>query len=350
MKTEKPALYFLVSLIIVFLVLTALLLSGFAAPIVLGIILSGISYPLYKRLKRKSKERSTGTALVTLLLVILVIVVPLAFISVFLFQQAVELFFVAHSKIILLGNDGGLLQQLSSRYEIDLNLLFEEYVTPSLKSIGLYISSQLGNLFSNALNLVLGFFIMAATIFYFLRDGELIGKAMMRLSPLKSVDELHVYRRFKEVSWAIFYGTFISAGAQGLLAGLGFWIFGLAAPVLWGVIMGFLSLIPLLGPYIIFIPAAIFLFFTKSLALTIGFLIYNIILVSSIDNVIKPLVIGDKVKIHPLLILLSILGGLKFFGIVGIVYGPLIIAILITLTHIYTDNHHATRVPDNTNS
>lgn len=339
METERPALYFLVALIVIFLGLTAVLISGFAAPVILGMILSGASYPFYLKLRRGFGGRPTLASLVTLGIVTLLIIVPLIFVSIFLFKQAIDLFFATHSQILLLDTQGGLLQELSSRYEIDLNLLFEEYVLPSIKSVGLYISSQLGNIFSNAVGLVLGFFVMSVTIFYFLRDGERIGNALMKVSPLKSIDEIHVYQRFKEVGRAIFYGNFISAAAQGFLGGIGFWLFGLTAPVLWGAVMGFLSLIPLLGPYVIFIPAALYLFFAKSLWVTIGFLAYNIILVSTIDNFVKPLVIGDKVRVHPLLVLLSILGGLKVFGVIGIVYGPLIVAILITFIHMYADNH-----------
>jgi predicted PurR-regulated permease PerM len=331
----KDARYFLVTLLLIFLVLTGLLLLGFITPLVLGIVLSGLSFGWFKKIRSALGGKKNLAALLTLLVVITIIILPLTLIAGTLFVQAFDLFTATQEKLTLLQYPQvDAIKAWLGQYGIDFEGTLEQFV-PSLKSLSLYISRQIGNIFSNVVNFLVGFFIMIMTIFYFLRDGEKIGKFLIDISPLGTEHEIHLYKAFRKVGGAIFVGNFVSGIIQGLLGGIGFAIFGIGSPVLWGVIMAFLALIPLLGPYLIFIPATAYLFITGTFPATIAFLLYNIIVVSGVDNLIKPKLIGDKINVHPLLILLSILGGLKFFGIMGIIYGPLIVAILLTLLHIY---------------
>jgi len=201
--------------------------------------------------------------------------------------------------------------------------------------LGLTLSKEVGGIISNAVSLILNFFVMAMTLFYLLRDGEKFSKFLIDLSPLKTREELNLYKTFHDAGKAIFVGNFVAAMVQGLLGGIGFAIFGIPSPVLWGAVMGFLALIPFLGPYIIFLPAGVYLFATGSLTMGIIFLIYNIFIVSTIDNFIKPILIGDKISIHPLLVLLTILGGIEAFGLMGIIYGPLIAAMFLAILKVY---------------
>jgi predicted PurR-regulated permease PerM len=336
-ETRKDARYFLVFLLAVFLGLTILLISGFATPLVLGLVFSGLAYNWYKKLLPKLKNNQNLAALIMLLLIVAVIIIPLVLIGTTLFIEAVDFLTVNQNRLNFSNYPQmAVLETWANQYGLDVESTIKQ-VVPSIKSLSLYISGQIGNIFSNVVNFFLGFFIMMVTIFYFLRDGKRIGRFLVDVSPLKTSNEVHLYKTFRKVGGAIFFGNFISGLIQGALGALGFIIFGIGSPVLWGVVMGFLALIPLLGPYLIFIPAAVFLFITGTVPATIGFLLYNIIIVSGIDNLIKPKLIGDKIKIHPLLVLLSILGGLQVFGIMGIIYGPLIVAILTTVLHIYVE-------------
>jgi len=182
---------------------------------------------------------------------------------------------------------------------------------------------------------------MALSIFYGLRDGDKLKKALIKISPLDENDEIIIFSKLKEVSRAIFYGNLVSAAAQGFLGGLGFFIFGLGSPVLWGTIMAFLALIPVLGPFLIFIPAAIWMWLTGgNIGIIIVFLVYNIVLVSGVDNILRPIFIGNKIKTHSFLVILSVLGGLSLFGLWGIIYGPVILVTFLTLAGLYLKNNN----------
>ena len=334
--TTEQSHYFLIAIILIFVGLISLLLSGFLTPLVLGTILAAISYRWYKKISVKLPEKENLAALLTLLLIVTVVIVPALILIALLAKEAFNVFVLAQAQINLNDNPlTPLLQMISEKFNTNAEVMLRTQILPGLKNFGIYLSNQLSGILSDALQLFVGFFVMLVTIFYLLRDGRALGEFLIKFSPLKTEDELFIFQTFKKVSRAVFYGNFVSALAQGSLGGLGFWIFGLESPVLWGATMAFLALIPLLGPYLIFIPAAAYLLIANKTGLAIGFLLYNIILVSSVDNIIRPKFISEEIKIHPLLVLLSILGALKIFGILGIIYGPLIVAIFFALLDIY---------------
>jgi predicted PurR-regulated permease PerM len=170
-----------------------------------------------------------------------------------------------------------------------------------------------------------------------LRDGKKFGEYLIKLSPMKTDKEIGLFETFRDTGKAVFYGNFISAVVQGILGGIGFAIFGIGSPIFWGAIMVFFSLIPLLGPFVIFIPASIYLFAIGDTTNAIIFLLYNILIVSSVDNIIKPRIISGKVDVHPLIMILAILGGLSAFGIMGIIYGPLIATLFLAVLKVYLE-------------
>ena len=344
--STKEAKHFIAALIIVFFGLFVLIVSGFLAPLVLGMLLAGLIYPLYKELSH-GLGQSLG-ALVSTLLVMLIIILPVLGILSLLVKEAIDLLSTQRDWVSLYQPIIKTLEPISFRINFDIEAFIGDQLVPALNNLGATISSELGNLLSNALRLGLNFFVMLITVFYMLRDGKKFAEFLMDFSPLKSADELSLYGTFRDAGKAVFLGNFVSALVQGILGGIGFALFGLGSPVLWGTIMAFLALIPFRGPYLIFLPAAIYIFSTQSMAMTLGFLFYNILIVSSVDNLIKPKLIGEKIRVHPLLILVSILGGLKAFGLIGIIYGPLIVAIFLALLKVYLahNNHEANIKPN----
>ena len=143
---------------------------------------------------------------------------------------------------------------------------------------------------------------------------------------------------------AVIYGSLIIAIAQGTLGGIGFFIFGLPSPLLWGVIMVFASLLPYIGTSVIWLPASLFLIFNgyasmETALITKGILLmlYGIFIIGTIDNILKPKLIGDKSGLHPVLVLLSVIGGINFLGFIGVIIGPMIIAALVTFINIYEE-------------
>ena len=145
---------------------------------------------------------------------------------------------------------------------------------------------------------------------------------------------------------AILIGNGLGGLIQGTLGGIVFSLFGLKSPFLWGVIMGLLAFLPIIGIGIVFIPAAIYLVLKGRIAAGIFFVIFYLILSGSVEYLLKPKLVGQRVKMHTLIVFLSIIGGLKLFGILGIIYGPLVVTAFLTLTDIYYANYQNLVAPN----
>ena len=199
-------------------------------------------------------------------------------------------------------------------------------------------SSVLLSLPGIILSVVVTFFI---TFYLFLDGPKLVGKCK-NLIPLKSIHKEHMFQKFQDTTYAVIYGSIIVAVIQGTLGGIGFFLFGIQSPVLWGIIMMITALIPFVGTAVIWLPAALIHIGTGTTlgneALIwqgIGLLLYGTFIVASIDNVLKPKLIGERAGVHPILILLGVLGGLVLFGFVGFIIGPLVLAMINALVEIY---------------
>jgi predicted PurR-regulated permease PerM len=330
----KESNLFLSIIFLVALGFVLLLLSGFATPLVLGALLATITHTFYKKLVKNFRGNKTIAALLVLLIIVLIIIIPFFGILTLLVNEAFDLVAQIQNQLASERPFGDVIDNFSGQLSVNVQNFIENNILPNLSQIGSFFTTQGRALLTNATRLGIGFFVLFVTIFYLLRDGDRFGKFLDTFSPLKHSDNKRLYQIFKDTGQAIFFGNFVSAIAQGFVGGLGFFIFGLTSPLFWGTIMAFLALIPLLGPYIIAIPAAIYLFAVGKTGIAIGFLLYNILIVSTVDNIVKPILIGDKIKVHPLFILLAILGGIKIFGLMGIVYGPLIAAVFMSLVHV----------------
>ncbi len=187
-------------------------------------------------------------------------------------------------------------------------------------------------------------FVVLFVMFFLFRDGKILVNKIERIMPLKSKHRKHVFKKLNDMTYAVVYGSIIIAIIQGTLGGIGFLIFGLPSPLLFGVVMIFASLIPYIGSSIIWFPAALILIFngyinleTTPIIKGILLILYGIFIVGTIDNVLKPKIIGDKGGLHPVLVLLGVVGGLSFLGFIGIIVGPIILAMLVTFIKIYEE-------------
>jgi len=183
---------------------------------------------------------------------------------------------------------------------------------------------------------------MIFLIFFMLRDGEPIIKKIKGIIPLKNHHQNKIIKRFGSVTRAVVYGHFITALIQGMVGVLGLYIFGVKSPLVWGIIMLIACMIPFIGAPVVWFPLGVLKLIeglttntTSTTIRGIGLLVYGFFIVASIDNLIKPKIIGDKAKIHPAIILLGVLGGLATFGVIGIVVGPLILSLFLTFAEIY---------------
>ncbi len=338
----KESIHFLVIFLLIFLGLVGLLLVGFLAPVIFGTLIAALSYRLYGKISHVFRNRESLAAAATVTLAVLIVLIPATGILTVLTREAIGLI-SASREISFEESILSAFGDVAEKLEFNLEAFLDSQLAPAIERVSFTISREIGGFLSDAVGVLVNFFVMAITAFYMLRDGKKLGEFLMKLSPLKTVDELTIYRTFRDTGLAVFYGQFAAAITQGFLGGLGFFVFGLSSPVLWGTLMAFLSLIPLLGPYVISFPAAIYLFLSGKTWVAVVFLAYNLIIVSTVDNLIRPEIVSARVKIHPLLVFLSILGGLKIFGLIGIIYGPLIVAIFLALLHVYLAHANGVR-------
>jgi hypothetical protein len=183
------------------------------------------------------------------------------------------------------------------------------------------------------------------TMFYLFRDGDAIRYAAYDVLPLDRSQASDIVTRTREVVAATVYGVLVISGIQGSLGGMVFWALGLPSPLLWGVVMFFLSMIPMAGAFLVWAPAAVYLAFSGAWAKAIFLTAWGVLVVGSIDNFLSPLLVGKRTRLHELLIFFSVLGGLQVFGVLGLVLGPVTVAITLALFEVVRE---ANRPPEDT--
>jgi predicted PurR-regulated permease PerM len=205
-----------------------------------------------------------------------------------------------------------------------------------------WVFSNIDVVFGGASKIALHVFIMFLALFYFLRDGRELRRQIISISPLMDEQDDRVLKKLEIAVYSIFAGSLAVAIIQGILTGIGFYIFGVPSPTLWGATASISALIPGVGTSLVLGPGILYLFLIGSKTQAIGLLVWSIFAVGLIDNFLQPSLVNRGVKIHPFLILVSVLGGLSFFGIVGFVLGPIILAFLFALLEIYKSGQKPT--------
>lgn len=199
------------------------------------------------------------------------------------------------------------------------------------------VASRLSSFVGGSIWVVAQLLITFFTLFYFYRDRRAIMKGLKSFVPLSRPETDRLFSRVRDVIYATFYGTFIVSIVQGILGGLMFWWLGLPGPLVWGIVMTLLSLIPVLGAPVVWIPAAIFLALMGSWVKALILTGWGLIVIGSIDNLLYPILVGDQVRLHTLLIFFSVLGGLALFGASGLVLGPVAVVITIELAEVWRE-------------
>lgn len=360
MKTRNMQFYFLLILLSVSTASLIWLFYDFITPIFFALLLNGIFAPFCSRISRSltcSSRRSKGiriflhnnretvAAALTVTAVVFLIVLPLIMTGFLFFNEAGSIYQELSGKIPDLDKllkyieNQPYLKKVFSTFipdsQTSISQIINTHLLPLLRNVSGSVFRHAASIFGNTVGIAINLFIMLLGLFYLLTTGNQLGHFIMRLSPLKSADEIKIYEMFKGIGRGVIVGNTVSALVQGLMSGIGFFIFSVPRPVFLAVLATFFAFIPFLGPFVICGPAAGYLFYLGRPIAGVFLLLYSLILVSSADNLIKPVFIGEQLNIHPFLILLSILGGLKLFGMMGIFYGPLTVTVFCTLAGIY---------------
>ncbi len=313
-------------------IVAVLIIWPFWQMLVLAGIFAVLFHPLYKKMQSEFKGPNLS-AIITIFLVILICILPLWFVGQLLFNEIVEVYNkfrlgeLIFSKAEIFSRLPVLLQNILTSLSNDLNAIVSK-LTGSAFDL---VSSLLSNLASFFLSLFLLIFIL----FFFLRDGEKIKQMFREISPLSDVYDQTLFDKLETAVSGVVKGSFLIALIQGVVATLGYLIFGVPQPILWGAFTVLAALVPTVGTTLAWFPAVLFLLFTGHTGAAIGMAIWGSVAVGLIDNVVSPKIVGSKMQMHPLLVLLSILGGIKLFGFLGFLFGPIIMAVFVTLLEIY---------------
>jgi len=205
----------------------------------------------------------------------------------------------------------------------------------TVQSLTTWLTNTAGSIVKGSLVQIIGFCLTFYLLFYFLRDRHAALKSMRFLSPLSKPEMDRMFVRVEDTVFATVYGTLAVAAVQGLLGGLMFWWLGLPAPLLWGMVMAVLAVVPVLGAFIVWVPAAFFLVLEGSWGKALILTVWGAVIVGGIDNLLLPMLVGNRLKLHTLLAFLSVVGGLMVFGPSGLILGPVVLTTTTVLLEIW---------------
>lgn len=340
MSLHKLQIGFFLALTVAVLILTFFVFAPLFTVVFLSIIFAVVFHPLHKRVEKMLWGRKTIAAIASTLGIMIVIIVPLVFLGSQLIEEALNLY----ETTVEGSSPSGALETSIMQIEGFLNSQFgtdaiklDRFIDVGQQTqrLGGWIVNNVSGVFSGLLKGVFGIVLLILSLFYLLRDGNWFIDRIRELSPLEDGYDMKVLAKLKLAINSVIRGHIIIGIIQGLLAGLGLWIFGVPNPVIWGFIAAIASLIPTVGTGLVLVPAILFVLFMSGLAPALGLTAWGLVVVGLVDNLIGPKLIERGIKIHPFVILLSVLGGLQLFGPIGFIAGPVVTALLLALLEIY---------------
>lgn len=331
MHDKRVEILFLLTLLGVTIAGFFYVLYPYLNAFILAAAFSVVFSPVYRKLLAVFRNRGI-TAFSVVVITVIIVFVPTIFLGQALFKEARGLYL----DVVAEGNtDAGNLVMLIQNYAQKISPAYAPNIKEYLGAGLDWLLKNLGSVFSGVAAIFSTLFFSLLTLYYFLKDGEKIKGAINKYIPLSPEHNQNVLDKLRDTTAAVVKGSLVVALAQGVLAGLGFFIFGIPQPILLGAIAVFTSFIPAIGTSLVLIPAIIYLLLVKNILFALGLLIWGFAVVGLIDNFIRPRLIEQGAQIHPLLILMSVLGGLKIFGFIGFLAGPLIVSLTFALLEIF---------------
>lgn len=324
------------------------MVSGYLTPLVLALVLATLFWPAFEKLRALAGGRAMVGATLTLCLVLLVVVAPLVVILTSLSADVLALYQKTRSDTelmrelsALLAGESVLLEELreqAARVKIDLSPeKLSEYLAAVGKALGVFLYEQIGGIATNVLGLLLDFGMMLLFLFGFFVEGPRLKSYLLDLSPLPDDQEEAVAARFKALARAVFVGNGVASVLQGVVGGITFYVFGIGSGILWGAAIAFFAFLPMVGASVVIVPAAVYLFLNDQVGAAIGFVIVNAVQVALFEYVVKTRLMAGSGpdQMNAVLVFFGIVAGISAFGLMGLFYGPLVIALVVTLAEIY---------------
>ena len=337
-RAEKFARYSLLILLLCTGVAFFNMVRIFVVPVILAAVFAGMFYPLFNWFVRLTRGQRALSSFICCVVLSLGLLGPAYGVANLVTVEAVHLYQTAESRVSATFEAKPLerLQKHPFIRWIHLhNLPLQSWLEQLARNAAELLVKMVNRVSRQTFELIAHVLIAFFTMFYFFRDGPVILERLKYLSPLAESYEDTLIRRFLTVSRATIKGTLLVALLKGTLGGVTFWAFGIEAAALWGVVMGFLSVLPIVGPWLVMYPAGLILIITGDVWGGVAILLIATFVVSSIDNFLEPMLVGRGAGMHDLLVFFSMLGGIATFGVMGFIVGPLIAALFRTLLDIY---------------
>jgi len=316
--------YFFIALFILLFYLSFLLIEPFFISLLTTLLLAYFLYPVYKILKKKIKNEIAASLILTMS-VLLVIVIPLGVLINLVINEAYTLYYMVDITAIL---------------AIINNIIPSPIVLSYLQSVienGLPFFISASSAFVLTIpQKIINFFISLIVLYYSFKSGHKLVSLVKKLIPLEAKKRDTLLKKFQTTIDGVVFGVVINAFIQATVATIGFAIFGVNAPFFWGALVGILAMLPAVGPTLVWLPLAIYKYVLGEPWIALGLTLYGLIVMTILtDIIVKPKIIGWKGKIHPVVVLLGVIGGLSLFGIIGLVLGPLILTVFLFFLDVY---------------
>jgi predicted PurR-regulated permease PerM len=326
----------LIAVLLIAVYICWLMFQPFFDVLMWAAVLAVVFYPMHRRIRAETRRPTLAAALSTLL-VVLFILLPVTFVTVAVvraltqvaqsFQAPDHSWSVPVPAVVTRG-----LEWIGRYVDIQIDRASAaRFVAERMQTWGATLAASTLMVVGGAVGAITQTLLVIFTLFYFFRDGERIRQAVYETVPLERVQWQDIASRTRDVIGATVYGVLAIAAIQGTLGTFIFWILGLPSPLLWGVVMFFLSMIPMAGAFLVWAPAALYLALTGAFTQAIILVIWGVVVIGGIDNVLSPRLVGQRARLHELLIFFAVLGGLQVFGVLGLILGPVVVAMTLAL-------------------
>jgi predicted PurR-regulated permease PerM len=340
---DLQAKTFVLLLVLVTLAFGWILMPYFGA-VFWGTVLAILFTPFHRRILCNLGKRPVLAALVTLAICLVLVILPLSLIAISLAQEGTAVYQkVAAGDIDVAASMQKVftalptwVHDLMARFGLDNLGTLQARLSDAAVKGSRFIATNVLNFSMNAFDFLVSFFIMLYLLFFLLKDGSALASRIQRAVPLSGEHKQELFDKFTTVIRATVKGNFLVAGAQGAVGGLAFWMVGIQAPLLWAVVMAFLSLLPAVGAALVWGPVALYLFVTGAIWKAAILTAFGVLVIGMIDNVLRPVLVGKDIKMPDYLVLISTIGGIAIFGLNGFVIGPVVAALFIAMWDIFS--------------
>lgn len=331
------------TLLIVFSIAFVWILLPFYGAVFWAVVLAILFTPFYRKMLVRLNRHENLAAAATLLICLVVVVLPLTLIFISLAQEASTVYQNVKSGQI---NFGDFFQKifaalpswvvsLLQRFGLDNFAALQARVTTTAVAGSEFITRQIISIGQNTFNFLVSFTIMLYMLFFLLRDGDRLTEKLRLATPLSAGHKRQLFANLVIVIRATVKGNVVVAAVQGALGGLAFWFLGVQGPLLWGVLMAFLSLLPAVGAAIIWIPVAVYFLVTGAIWQGVSLIVFGVLVIGLVDNILRPILVGKDTQMPDFVVLISTVGGMALLGLNGFVIGPMIAALFITLWQLF---------------